>query len=135
MRLAKGMALAAALAMVSASSAMAGFTVTPGGTQNSNANVASGAATAGALNSTFTYNHANPDFVPGIVVIEGDLTDGGASGNWANDARIEICNPTVCVVTGGLTATQGYTGYDSRWSREHQFQWPVDWNLNWYLDF
>ncbi len=108
MRLVRSMTLAAALIAISAGSAMAGFTAGPFAGDSVVARVA-GAAGAGAGNGTATYNHVGADFVAGNITIEGDLTSGG-SGSWQSEARIEICNPSVCVVTGAASAVQSWTG-------------------------
>jgi len=94
-------AVAVALAMF-ASTARAGFSAGP----------FSGNSTAGvgnAGNTTNNYNHAGPDFVPGTVTFEGDLTQ-VISGDFISENRIRICNPTLQCANFQLSTTSGYSG-------------------------
>jgi hypothetical protein len=109
MKMVNRLTLAAALVAISAGSAMAGFNVTPGGTQDSVIAVGAGAGASGAGNAVFTHNHAGADFIPGDITITGTLTEVN-TGTWGNEARFEICSPTVCRLTGALTATGNFTG-------------------------
>lgn len=89
---------------VAASSAMAGFTLTG---QSGN----SAGAVGNAGNTILQYTHGGPEFIVGNIIVEGDLTDGGLAGNWANDARLQFRNPAgQAANTPGLTSVQGYTG-------------------------
>ena len=109
MKLVKGMTMAAALIAISASSAMAGFSVFQAGPINSATPRVIGPGGAGVNNSTFTHNYAGPEFTPGSVRVTGELTDAGV-GTWASEARFEVCNPSVCITTNAATATQAFAG-------------------------
>lgn len=108
MRLVRGMTMTAALVAISAGSAIAGFTTPVQNGVPSNSARGVGAGVVGTGNGSFTYNHAGPDFVPGIVNITGTLVSVDP-GTWSNEARVEICNPSVCVFTGALPGTAGTT--------------------------
>lgn len=119
MKLARSISMAAALALVVANGAMAGFTAGPFGGNpqgDSSGPVGAGAGVIGGqsgigsipANGTATFNHAGADFIPGDITITGTLTEVN-TGTWANEARIEICSPTVCRTTGALSAIGNFT--------------------------
>ncbi len=105
MKLVRGLTMAVALVAISASSAMATFTTTPGGTQNSAGPVGN------ASNSTWSENYAGAEFFPVSATVVGTLTDAGI-GTWAREAVFRICNPNSCfnMPTSALTTTQGGFG-------------------------
>lgn len=108
MNLARKMTMVASLIAISAGSAMAGF-ATPsvsGITSNSARGV--GAGVVGTGNGTVVYNHAGPEFTPGIINVTGTLVSVDA-GTWSSEARIEVCNPSVCIFSGALPGTTGAT--------------------------
>ena len=94
-------AVAAAMAMF-AGTAKAGFTAGPFAGN-------SAAAAGNAGNTINNYNHAGPDFVPGTVTFEGDLTR-VISGDFLSENRIRICNPTLQCANFQLSTTSSYSG-------------------------
>jgi hypothetical protein len=105
MKLARSISMAAALALVVANGAMAGFTAGPFAG-------ASAGPVGDAGNGTASFNYAGPEFTPGIVTIEGDLTSGG-TGSWSRESNIQICNPSVCLQTAEGSLNTGTGAYVS----------------------